>query len=333
MTIKTMLKGTSIFQSENYRKSVKKIFSDYGIIVVFLLLCVMLSFANPYFLRTKNIMNVLKQTSINGLLSIGMTFVILTGGIDLSVGSILAFSGIVAASYSSNAMGGVVLNPFLSAGIGLLGGMLLGSVNGLLVAKWRVPAFVVTLGMLSMGRGFTYIYSDGMPVPNIDDSFLMFGQGNIFGIPLPVIIFGVVFALTWMILYRTRFGRYVYAVGGNEKSAMISGVNTKLIIFFVYVISGFLSALGGIILTARTTAGLPQAGQSYELDAIAAVVIGGTSLSGGQGRLVGTLFGALLMGVINNGLDLLGVSSYFQQVIKGAIIVGAVLLDSLRKKD
>lgn len=136
-----------------------------------------------------------------------------------------------------------------------------------------------------------------------------------------------------MILYRTRFGRYVYAVGGNEKSAMISGVNTKLIIFFVYVISGFLSALGGIILTARTTAGLPQAGQSYELDAIAAVVIGGTSLSGGQGRLVGTLFGALLMGVINNGLDLLGVSSYFQQVIKGAIIVGAVLLDSLRKKD
>ena len=333
MTAKSIAYESSDRRTVDHKALFKKLFTDYGIVIVFLFLCILLSFANPYFLRTRNIMNVLRQTSINGLLSIGMTFVILTGGIDLSVGSILAFSGIVAASFASHAAGGVVLNPFLSAGIGILGGMLLGSINGLLISKWRVPAFVVTLGMLSMARGFTFIYSDGMPVPNIDESFLIFGQGVFLGIPLPVIIFGAVFILAWIVLYRTRFGRYVYAVGGNEKSAMISGVNTKLIIFFVYVISGFLSALGGIILTARTTAGLPQAGQSYELDAIAAVVIGGTSLSGGQGALVGTLFGALFMGVINNGLDLLGVSSYFQQVIKGAIIVGAVLLDSLRKKD
>jgi putative xylitol transport system permease protein len=172
-----------------------------------------------------------------------------------------------------------------------------------------------------------------MPIPRLDERFLYFGQGRILGIPFPVILFLLVFLIAWILLYKTRYGRYVYAVGGNEKSAKISGVNTRLIIFSVYAISGFLSALGGIVLSARTTAGLPQAGQAYELDAIAAVVIGGTSLSGGQGALSGTLLGALLIGVINNGLDLLGVSSYFQQVVKGAIIVGAVLLDSFRKKD
>jgi putative xylitol transport system permease protein len=187
--------------------------------------------------------------------------------------------------------------------------------------------------MLSIARGLTFIYTDGMPIPRIDPSFLVFGQGVIFGIPLPVIIFAIVYLIAWIILYKTRYGRYVYAVGGNEKSAKVSGVNTRLIVFSVYAISGLLSALGGIILTARTTAGLPQAGQAYELDAIAAVVIGGTSLSGGQGALSGTIIGALLIGVINNGLDLIGVSSYYQQVIKGAIIIGAVLLDSFRKKD
>ncbi len=285
------------------------------------------------FLRPQNIMNVLRQTSINGLLSIGMTFVILTGGIDLSVGSMLAFGGVVAASFASDAMGGSIQPPLMAAGIGLVAGLVLGAFNGVLIAKWRVPAFVVTLGMLSIARGLTFIYTDGMPIPRIDPSFLVFGQGVIFGIPLPVIIFAIVYLIAWIILYKTRYGRYVYAVGGNEKSAKVSGVNTRLIVFSVYAISGLLSALGGIILTARTTAGLPQAGQAYELDAIAAVVIGGTSLSGGQGALSGTIIGALLIGVINNGLDLIGVSSYYQQVIKGAIIIGAVLLDSFRKKD
>lgn len=320
-------------QVQGRRPSVGYILAEYGIIFAFILLVVALSFASPYFLRMNNILNVLRQASVNALLAIGMTFVILTGGIDLSVGSVLAFGGVVAASLASDAIYGPVVNPFMAAGAGLLGGLLLGSVNGLFVSKWRMPAFVVTLGMLSMARGFTFIYTDGMPVPRIDESFLVFGQGRFLGIPLPVVILAVVFAISWVVLYKTRYGRYIYAVGGNEKSAKISGVNTRLIVFTVYVISGALSALGGIILTARTTAGLPQAGQAYELDAIAAVVIGGTSLSGGQGTLSGTLIGALLIGVINNGLDLLGVSSYFQQVIKGAIIIGAVLLDSFRKKD
>jgi putative xylitol transport system permease protein len=321
------------FKNKTRKEKIKHLLTEYGILLAFLLLIIFLSIASPYFLRTDNLLNVLRQTSVNALLSIGMTFVILTGGIDLSVGSVLAFGGMVSASLASDAIYGPVMHPLVAASAGLFGGLLLGAFNGLMVAKWRVPAFVVTLGMLSMARGFTFIYSDGMPIPRLDDRFLYFGQGRILGIPFPVILFLLVFLIAWILLYKTRYGRYVYAVGGNEKSAKISGVNTRLIIFSVYAISGFLSALGGIVLSARTTAGLPQAGQAYELDAIAAVVIGGTSLSGGQGTLSGTLLGALLIGVINNGLDLLGVSSYFQQVVKGAIIVGAVLLDSFRKRD
>lgn len=310
-------------------------FSDYGIVFVFFAFCIVLALANPNFLKPKNLINVLRQVSINGLLSIGMTFVILTGGIDLSVGSVLAFSGVVGASFVSNAFGGrgeayPVWMAILAA-VGVCAA--LGAVSGILVSRLRVPAFVATLGMLSMARGFTFIYTNGMPIPNISEDFLVIGQGIILGgLPLPVVIFLAVFAIAWVVLYKTRFGRYIYAVGGNEKSAKVSGVNTRLVIFSAYVISGILAAIGGLILTARTTAGLPQAGTSYELDAIAAVVIGGTSLTGGQGDLVGTLFGALIIGVINNGLDLLGVSSYYQQVIKGAIIIGAVLLDSIRKQ-
>jgi putative xylitol transport system permease protein len=314
--------------------SVARFMERYGIIVVFFFLCLILSFASPYFLTEKNLINVLRQTSINGLLSIGMTFVILTGGIDLSVGSILAFGGIVGASLSSpsfGTFGGHVYPTLFAFAAAIVSGLLLGMFNGALVAKWRIPPFVVTLGMLSMARGLTYIYTDGMPIPNLDKKFLVIGQGMMLGIPVPVIIFGVSLIISWIILYRTRFGRYVYAVGGNEKTARISGVNTKRIILAVYTISGFFAALGGLILTARTTAGLPQAGLSYELDAIAAVVIGGTSLSGGQGTLIGTLFGVLIMGVVNNGLDLLGVSSYYQQLFKGAIIVLAVLVDMLQK--
>jgi putative xylitol transport system permease protein len=320
--------------NKQVKYSFKNIYANYGIIIVFALLCLILSFASPYFLKEKNIVNVLRQTSINGLLSIGMTFVILTGGIDLSVGSILAFAGVVGASFSSSAfagLGGTVHPAMLSFSVSLLVGLGLGLVNGILVAKWKIAPFVVTLGMLSMARGLTFIYTDGMPIPNLDKSFLVIGQGEFFSVPVPVIIFALVFLIAWIVLYKTRFGRYIYAVGGNEKSAKISGINTRLIFLAVYGISGLLSALGGLILTARTTAGLPQAGNSYELDAIAAVVIGGTSLNGGQGALVGTFFGALIMGVINNGLDLLGVSSYFQQLIKGAIIVIAVLLDTLQK--
>ncbi len=323
-------------ESVNIKRGINKDFitkkaSEYAIILVFLLFCIILSFISPYFLTGQNILNVFRQVSINGLLSIGMTFVILTGGIDLSVGSVLAFGGVLGASLASSSFGGNVAPAGVSYLVALLGGVVLGAATGGIIAKWKVAPFVVSLGMMSIARGLTYIYTNGMPVPKIDKSFLFIGKGDILGLPMPVIVFIAVFVIAWITLYKTRFGRYIYAVGGSEKSAKISGINTRLIIFSVYVISGFLSALAGVILTARTTAGLPQAGTSYELDAIAAVVIGGTSLSGGQGSLVGTVFGVLIIGVINNGLDILGVSSYYQQVVKGVIIIAAVLLDSFRK--
>ena len=316
----------------NTKQKFKSFASNYTILMMFVIFCIIMIFASEYFATWRNIRNILRQTSINGLLSIGMTFVILTGGIDLSVGSVLAFGGVVSASLVSKASGGEIYSPTVAIMAAMGTGIIMGAITGILVAKWKVAPFVASLGMLSVARGLTYIYTDGMPIPKIDRAFLFIGKGSVVGLPMPVFIFAIVVLISYIVLKKTRYGRYIYAVGGNEQSARISGINTKLIIFSVYVISGLLAAFGGAILTARTTAGLPQAGQSYELDAIAAVVIGGTSLKGGQGSLIGTVIGALIIGVVNNGLDILGVSSYYQQVVKGSIIVIAVLIDSIKKK-
>ncbi len=302
--------------------------SRYGIVIAFVVLCAALSGLNEYFFTRHNITNVLRQASINGILAIGQTFVILTGGIDLSVGSLVAVCGILGALVVT---GGTPHSPALALLIGVAAGAGFGVVNGALVARLRVPAFVATLGMLSVARGLTFISNDGMPVPSLADSFLTLGQGFVAGVPVPVILFGLTVLVAWVVLRFTTYGRYVYAVGGNERSARTSGIATRRVIFSVYVISGALAGLSGLLLAARTTSALPQAGLSYELDAIAAVVIGGTSLTGGVGSVVGTLFGALIIAVISNGLDLMGVSSYYQQVIKGAIIVLAVLLDTSRR--
>ena len=302
-----------------------------AIVIAFVVLCAALYLANPNFLDPINIRNVLRQTSINAILAIGMTFVILTGGIDLSVGSVLAFGGMIASIMVSSSLG-EVYPVALAVPVGLLAGLALGLVNGAIVGYLRVPSFVVTLGMLSAARGLTLIASDGRPVSRLSEGFLFIGQGAFLGVPVPIWMMFGAFAVAWFVLYRTTFGRYVYAVGGNEEAAKISGVRVRLVKLSVFGISGLLSALGGIILSARTTAGLPQAGETYELDAIAAVVIGGTSLFGGRGTLFGSLIGALIIGVVNNGLDLLGVSAYFQLIFKGAIIVAAVLLDSFRRR-
>ena len=309
--------------------NVSALLAQYGILLVFVLLCVVLTFANPFFLTEQNISNVLRQTSINGILAIGMTYVILTGGIDLSVGSVLAFSSMVAASLVS---GEQPQGVFVAIMAGLGTGAALGMVNGLLVSRFGVPPVVATLGMLSVARGLTFIYPDGTPLPNLSPAFRTIGQGFVGPVPVPVFIFAGVALLFWWVLKYTTFGRYIYAVGGNERSARTSGVNTRGVLFGAYIIAGSLAGLAGLILTARTTSALPQAGVSYELDAIAAVVIGGTSLSGGTGSVLGTVIGALIIGVINNGLDLLGVSSYYQQVIKGVIIITAVLLDVSRRR-
>ncbi len=312
------------------------IVQEYGIFIAFLLLSLILSISNQYFLTPGNISNVLLQTSINGVLAIGMTFVILTRGIDLSVGSVVALAGIVSASFATTsaaaAMPGSPYPFYVALAVGLLVGVACGALVGLIVSRFAVPAFVATLGMLSAARGLTLIYGGGRPVPALTPEFRWIGTGDVFGVPMPVCLLLSVFAVSWWILTRTRFGRYIYAVGGNPHAAKTSGINVTGIRFLVYVISGGLSGLGGMMLAARTGSALPQAGIAYELDAIAAVVIGGTSLSGGVGRITGTLIGALIIGVMNNGLDLMGIQSYYQQVLKGALIVGAVMLDQKRNQ-
>jgi putative xylitol transport system permease protein len=320
------------FSSDNRRL----IIQEYGIFLAFLLLAFILSLSNEYFLTPGNISNVLLQTSINGVLAIGMTFVILTRGIDLSVGSVVALAGIISASFATtSATAGIAGGPYpfyVALAIGILVGLACGALVGLIVSRFAVPAFVATLGMLSAARGATLIYGGGKPVPALTPEFRWIGTGNILGIPMPVILLAMVFAVSWWVLTRTRYGRYIYAVGGNPHAAKTSGINVTRMKFSVYMISGSLSGLAGMMLSARTGSALPQAGIAYELDAIAAVVIGGTSLSGGVGRVTGTLIGALIIGVMNNGLDLMGIQSYYQQVLKGALIVGAVMLDQKRNQ-
>lgn len=324
MTIQTL---TPSITSAPSRSHLRFALDRFGLPLVFVLLCVALGFSSEYFMTWRNWMDILRQTSINGILAVGMTYVILTRGIDLSVGSILAFSGLCSAMVAVQGYG---LLAALSAG--MFAGAVMGALNGFMVANLSIPPFVATLGMLSVGRGLTFILNDGSPVTDLPEAYLALGTGKLGPIGMPIVIFAIVALFFWLVLKYTTYGRYVYAVGGNEKSARTSGIGVRKVTFSVYVISGLLAGLAGIVLSARTTSALPQAGVSYELDAIAAVVIGGTSLSGGTGSIVGTLFGALLIGVINNGLNLLGVSSYYQQVAKGLIIVFAVLIDVWRKR-
>ncbi|MFV0335341.1 MAG: ABC transporter permease [Tropicimonas sp.] len=323
-------------QSRDFKALAVAYGQKYGILMALLLVCVVLTFANEYFLTTRNIVNVLRQTSINGILAIGMTFVILTRGIDLSVGSVVALAGVVSASLATTSTNAAAFGgPYpalIALGVGLIVGIGAGWLNGIFVARFNVPAFVATLGMLSAARGLTLLYAGGQPVPALTSGYRFIGRGDIFGIPMPVVLFAAVFIVAQWVLSSTRFGRRVYAVGGNPHAARVSGINVQRVTLLVYVIAGGLAGLAGMILAARTGSALTQAGIAYELDAIAAVVIGGTSLSGGVGRVTGTLIGALLIAVVNNGLDLMGVESYYQQVIKGALIVAAVMLDRARHK-
>ncbi|MEA5031005.1 MAG: ribose ABC transporter permease [Sphaerochaeta sp.] len=304
----------------------KQLLKNNGILIVFFLICIGLSILSPYFMTTNNILNIFRQTSIYGIIAVGMTFVILTGGIDLSVGSILALSGMIAAGLMKNNGIGV----FIASVAAILVGGGIGLINGVLITKGKIAPFVVTLGMVTIARGLTLIYSKGYPVSGFSPEFRQLGGGYFLGIPIPVIIFIATVALAWFILNHTRLGRYTYAIGGNEETVKLSGINVNFYKTMVYVIVGIASSLSALILTSRLNSAEAIAGQGYELDVIAAVVIVGTSLSGGRGSIIGTLIGALLIGVINNGMNLLGISPYFQQVVKGALIIGAVILDRLR---
>ncbi len=295
-----------------------------------LLLATISAVLSPHFFSVDNALNILRQTSINAIIAMGVTFVILTAGIDLSVGSVLALTGAFAATMTASG-----LSVTASVPIALASGALIGAVSGMVVAYGRVQAFIATLVAMTMLRGATLVFTDGRPVgigsTEAADVFWFIGGGYWLGIPVPIYLMFVVYAMCWAVLHHTRFGRYVYAVGGNEKVARLSGINVNAIKIAVFAVSGTCAALAGIILTARLGSAQPNAGFGYELDAIAAAVIGGTSLMGGRGRIFGTLIGALVIGVLNNVLNILDVSSYFQMIAKGAVILLAVLVDSRTK--
>lgn len=307
-----------------------KMISKYKYVIGLMLFSIIISIINPRFLTVSNLLNVFRQTSINSIIAAGMTFVILTGGIDLSVGSTLAISGAIAASMVA---GGY--NAYLGVLAALVVGGAIGAFNGLVISKGKVQPFIATLATMTLVRGYTLVYTQGKPISTgyekNAEAFANIGEGYLFGIPVPIYLMIAVFALSFYVLKYTRLGRYVYALGGNEEATFLSGINTSNIKTYVYAISGFFSALAGIIITSRLSSAQPQAGAGYELDAIAAVVLGGTSLAGGSGGVIGTIVGALIIGILNNALNLMNVSSYYQLLAKGLVILIAVLLDRKQK--
>lgn len=307
----------------------KALLQKLGPFIALLVVAAGLAVMSPDFLTIANLLNVMRQVSINALIAFGMTLVILLGGIDLSVGSILALSSVFTATLISRGT-----DPVVATLVGIASGAVMGAANGLVIAKGKVAPFIATLGTMTILRGLALVVSNGSPVTGINsDFFTMLGGGYVADlIPIPVIWMALMFAVIWFVLKKTVFGRHVYAVGGNEEASRLSGVSVDGVKIWVYTLSGAMSAMAGIILTSRLNSAQPTAGAGYELDAIAAVVLGGTSLTGGRGWIFGTLVGALLIGVLNNGLNLLGVSSFYQQVIKGVVILLAVLIDRGGKK-
>ena len=304
----------------------KDMIRRYGILIGLIGLITGFSVLSERFFTISNMLIVMRQTSIVAFLAVGMSFVILGAGIDLSVGSVLAFSGAVGAGVMQN--GGI----FFGILAGLAMGTALGTFNGIVITKLKIPAFIATLAMMAIARGGTLVYTDGRPITGLPSSFAFLGRGYIGNVPFPIILMLIIFILAYIILKLTRFGRYVYATGGNINAARASGIKVDNVIISTFAISGFLSGLTGMVLASRLNSAQPTAGMGYELDAIAAVVLGGTNLFGGEGELWGTLVGAFIMGILNNGLNMLNVSSFYQQVVKGIVILIAVTVAQSGKK-
>jgi ribose transport system permease protein len=302
-------------------------------LIAIIILCIVISLLTDKFMTTSNFWNVMRQISVNVCISVGMTLVIITAGIDLSVGSILAISGAVAAGLLKSGIELSSQNLYIEFTlfgclvVAIIIGAVLGCINGMTITKFGVPPFVATLAMLTIGRGLTMLYTNGFPISKLGETFGMIGTGWFLGIPIPVWISAAIVSLAILIMNKTAFGRYVYAIGGNEKAALLSGINVDSVKTKVYIWSGILAAIGGLMVTSRLDSAQPNAGTGYELDAIAAVVIGGTSLSGGKGTIWGTVLGAITIGILNNGLVLLGVSPFWQQIVKGLVILLAVIID------
>lgn len=287
---------------------------------------VLMSFASPSFLSSDNVANILRQVSINALIAVGMTYVILSGGIDLSVGAVMALAGTIAAGLlAGGASGWVALPACLSIGLAV------GFFNGLCVARASMPPIIVTLATMGICRGLALLYTGGYPISGLPQWMRWFGSGSILGVATPVVIMVLAYALGAFVLGRTPFGRHVYAIGGNEQATRLSGVRVGRVKLAIYTLSGFMAALAGVVLTSRLMSGQPNAGEGFELDAIAAVVLGGTAITGGRGALIGTLVGAMLLGVLNNGLNMMGVNPYVQTVAKGVIILLAIYIGRERR--
>jgi ribose transport system permease protein len=298
-----------------------------GILIGLLILCLLLTFLSPVFLSKNNILNVLRQVATNLYIACAMTMVIILGGIDLSVGSIIALSGVVTGGFI--AYDGFSLPVAVVAG--LLVGVLVGAFNGFLISKTTIPPFIVTLSTMNIARGAAYVYTGGQPIRVMSESFNFIGSGYVGDIPMPIIYLVVIVVISVLIMSKSKLGRHIYAVGGNPMAARFSGIKNSRVLFFAYLFSGIMSAIAGIVLASRMFSGQPTAGQGAEMDAIAAVVLGGTSMSGGVGKIGGTVIGALIIGVLSNGLNLLGINSFWQYIVKGVVILIAVYVDFLKK--
>ena len=311
------------------RKTVKKLFGyrESGVVLALVLLFMIFTLTSGTFIAGKNLLNITRQVSVNALIAIGMTFVIVTGGIDLSVGSVIAFSGIIASSI----MVSTNLPVWIAILAGILVGTLTGVVNGIFITFLNMPAFIATMGTMTMLRGLGYIYTQGYPIYNLPKAFKQIGQGYLGMVPIATIILLVVAVVGYLVLRRTVFGRHVYAIGGNMEASKLMGIRVKAVQFMTYVLCGSVCGVAAVVQTARLGSGMPTIGIGYELDAIAAAVIGGAAMAGGSGSIPGTILGAILLGVLSNGLSLLNVDSYVMQVISGAVVIIAVLIDEMRR--
>jgi ribose transport system permease protein len=307
------------------RQKILPVWNQLGMLIILILLCIVMSVVAPYFTEMNNVLNILKQSSITAILAAGMTVVILTGGIDLSVGSTLALSGVV-----SVMMANAGVPPVFAMFSGIAVGYIAGVINGYFTAVAKLPSFVVTLGSMTYLRGIAFVISGGLPLILKNKFFIFFGSGYILGVPTPIYIMATVYIIMFFVLKYTMFGRHVYAIGGNEEAARLTGIKVERTLIHVYSISGLMAGIAGVVMAGRVISGQPNAGVSFELDAIAAVILGGTSFVGGVGRIQGTIIGVLIMAVLSNGLTLMNVDFYWQMIVKGLVIVIAVLLDKLR---
>jgi inositol transport system permease protein len=334
-----VITATKAEDGQQAAQLLSSIFSKYGIFLIFAVMVLAASLLSPAFLSSTNLINVVRQMSVVGLIALGVTGIIVSAGIDLSSGSVVGLTAVVAASLtqspdnSSAFYPGLHLPLFVPVAAACLVGALVGLINGTLVAKTRIPPFIATLGTFTAIRGAANLYTSGRPISDLTDDYDFIGQGDVFGVPVPIIILVVMAVVTHILYAHTKFGKYIYAIGGNEQAARVSGIDAERYKMLIYVYASFLAGLAGVVVSARIGSGQPGLGVGYELDAIAAAVIGGTSLSaGGIGTVAGTIVGALIIGVLNNTLDLMNVSAFWQQIVKGCIIVGAVILDQLKNR-